>query len=98
MVTQVKRPALRSDAVNGTFASHAAMTRPGPRDPQTLQGHPQPGERQPGALQGSQSVRPASVGRGPKTPPRAPGVDRPRCGAVLRAGDRDPGPHAGLHR
>lgn len=65
MVTQVKRPALRSDAVNGTFASHAAMTRPGPRDPQTLQarGSPEP-----------------SKGPSPCAPPRWAGGLRRRPG------------------
>lgn len=55
---------MRAEAANGTSASHAAVTRPGPRDPQTRQGHPQPRE---------------AARSPPRTPARAPRLGWPRA-------------------
>lgn len=74
-------------------ASHTARTRPGGREPQTLQGHPQHRQRRPGVLQGSDPGPPRP---GTQKHPWAPGAGRPRPGAALRVGSLGPGPHAVL--
>lgn len=76
----------------GPAASYAPVTRPGPRDPRTLQGHPQHREGRPRALRGSRGGAPPwpagglrrRAGRGRASPRGCPPGRGPRPWAPRR--------------